>query len=88
MGRQVFDDKLLAVIADNSLGVLATLKKDGRPQLSNVSYYFDARSVAIQVSITEPRAKTRNLRRDPRASLLVSSDDGWSYAVEIGRAHV
>jgi nitroimidazol reductase NimA-like FMN-containing flavoprotein (pyridoxamine 5'-phosphate oxidase superfamily) len=67
MGRQVFDDKLLAVIADNSLGVLATLKRDGRPQLSNVSYYFDARSASIQVSITEPRAKTRNLRRDPRA---------------------
>jgi hypothetical protein len=86
MGRQVFDDKLLAVIADNSLGVLATLKRDGRPQLSNVSYYFDARSVSIQVSITEPRAKTRNLRRDPRASMLVSSDDGWSYAVAEGTA--
>jgi uncharacterized protein len=88
MGRQVFDDKLLAVIADNSLGVLATVKRDGRPQLSNVSYYFDARRVAVQVSVTEPRAKTRNLRRDPRASLLVSSDDGWSYAVAEGAAEL
>jgi uncharacterized protein len=88
MGRQVFDDKLLAVIADNSLGVLATVKRDGRPQLSNVSYYFDARHVAVQVSVTEPLAKTRNLRRDPRASLLVSSDDGWSYAVAEGAAEL
>jgi PPOX class probable F420-dependent enzyme len=88
MGRQVFDDKLLAVIADNSFGVLATVKRDGRPQLSNVSYYFDARKVAIQVSVTEPLAKTRNLRRDPRASLLVSSDDGWSYAVAEGVAEL
>ena len=88
MGRHVFDDKLLAVIADNSLGVLATLKRDGRPQLSNVSYYFDARNVAIQVSVTEPRAKTRNLRRDPRASLLVDADDGWSYAVAEGTAEL
>ncbi|MBV8860258.1 MAG: PPOX class F420-dependent oxidoreductase [Mycobacterium sp.] len=88
MGRQVFDDKLLAVIADNSLGVLATVKRDGRPQLSNVSYYFDARSSAIQVSVTEPRAKTRNLRRDPRASLLVGADDGWSYAVAEGYAEL
>jgi PPOX class probable F420-dependent enzyme len=88
MGRQVFDDKLLAVIADNSLGVLATIKRDGRPQLSNVSYYFDARNFAIQVSVTEPLAKTRNLRRDPRASLLVSSDDGWSYAVAEGAAQL
>jgi PPOX class probable F420-dependent enzyme len=86
MGRHVFDDKLLAVIADNSLGVLATIKRDGRPQLSNVSYHFDPRELVIRVSITEPRAKTRNLRRDPRASLLVSSDDGWSYAVAEGTA--
>jgi PPOX class probable F420-dependent enzyme len=86
MTRQVFDDKLLAVISANSLGVLATIKRDGRPQLSNVSYHFDPRAVAIAVSITEPRAKTRNLRRDPRASILVSSDDGWSYAVAEGDA--
>lgn len=88
MGRQVFDDKLLAVISGNSLGVLATIKRDGRPQLSNVRYYFDSRGLAIQVSITEPRAKTRNLRRDPRASMLVSSDDGWSYAVAEGTAEL
>ncbi len=86
MTRQVFDDKLLAVISNNSLGVLATIKQDGRPQLSNVSYHFDPRNLAIQASITEPRAKTRNLRRDPRASLHVTCDDGWSYAVAEGNA--
>lgn len=88
MTRHVLDDKLLAVIRGNSLAVLATIKRDGRPQLSNVSYYFDAQRLAIQVSITEPRAKTRNLRRDPRASILVSSDDGWSYAVAEGTAEL
>ena len=86
MTRRVFDDKLLALIADHSLGVLATIKRDGRPQLSNVTYHFDPRAQAIEVSITEPRAKTRNLRRDRRASLLVSSEDGWSYAVAEGDA--
>lgn len=86
MGRLVFDDKLLALISGNSLGVLATIKRDGRPQLSNVSYWFDARNTALQVSVTEPRAKTRNLRRDPRASVHVSADDGWSYAVAEGEA--
>ena len=86
MGRQAFDDKLLALISGNSLGVLATIKRDGRPQLSNVSYHFDPREVVLRVSITEPRAKTRNLRRDPRASILVDSDDGWSYAVAEGTA--
>ena len=84
MARHVFDDKLLAVISNNSLGVLATIKRDGRPQLSNVSYHFDPRQLTIQASITEPRAKTRNLRRDERASLHVTCDDGWSYAVAEG----
>ena len=88
MTRQVFDDKLLALIADNSLGVLATIKRDGRPQLSNVTYRFDPRAAAIEVSVTEPRAKTRNLRRDPRASILVSSEDGWDYAVAEGDAEL
>jgi uncharacterized protein len=86
MTRHVFDDKLLAVISGNTLGVLATIKRDGRPQLSNVTYHFEPRQLTIQVSITEPRAKTRNLRRDPRASLLVTADDGWSYAVAEGDA--
>jgi uncharacterized protein len=86
MTRQVFDDKLLAMISGNSLAVLATLKRDGRPQLSNVTYHFDPRAVEIQVSVTEPRAKTRNLRRDPRASIYVRSDDGWAYAVAEGDA--
>jgi PPOX class probable F420-dependent enzyme len=86
MTRHVLDDKLLAMISGNSLAVLATLKRDGRPQLSNVTYYFDPRAVAIQVSVTEPRAKTRNLRRDPRASIHVRSDDGWAYAVAEGDA--
>jgi PPOX class probable F420-dependent enzyme len=84
--RHVFDDKLLAVIAGNSLGILATIKRDGRPQLSNVTYHFDPRTLSFEVSVCEPLAKTRNLRRDPRASMLVSSEDGWSYAVAEGDA--
>jgi len=84
--RHVFDDKLLAVIAGNSLGILATIKRDGRPQLSNVTYHFDPRTLTFAVSVQETLAKTRNLRRDPRASILVSSEDGWSYAVAEGDA--
>ena len=61
-------------------GVLATNKRDGRPQLSNVTYVVgdDER---VRVSVTDSRAKTRNLRRDPRASLHVAQSDFWAYAV-------
>ena len=87
MGRHVFDDKLLAVIADNSLGVLATLKRDGRPQLSNIAYTPD-KGNSFLISITDDRAKTANLRRDPRASFHVTTSDFWSYVVADGHAEL
>ncbi|HKS45593.1 MAG TPA: PPOX class F420-dependent oxidoreductase [Amycolatopsis sp.] len=76
------------LIRTRPFGVLATIKRDGRPQLSNVSHYYDPDSGKILVSITDGRAKTRNLRRDPRASFQVSSEDGWSYAVAEGIAEL
>ena len=65
---------------DHRRGVLVTLKRDGRPQLSNVAYALGVDGVA-RMSITEDRAKTKNLRRDPRASLHVTRDDFYAYAV-------
>lgn len=68
-------------------GVLVTLKKDGRPQLSNISHDVDADGV-IRISVTQTRAKTRNARRDPRVSLYVTADDFWSYVVIEGSAEI
>ncbi len=42
----------------------------------------------IEISITDGRAKTANLRRDPRATLHVSSLDGWAYAVAEAEAEL
>ena len=61
-------------------GVLATLKRDGRPQLSNIVYLVDD-DHTILISVTADRAKARNLARDPRASLHVTAGDFWSYCV-------
>ena len=69
-------------------GVLVTLKADGRPQLSNVSHAYEPASRLIRVSITETRAKTKNLRRDPRASYHVTSPDFWQYVVAEGSAEL
>ncbi|MEO3771804.1 PPOX class F420-dependent oxidoreductase [Micromonospora sp. B9E7] len=79
---------LTDLIAGRSMGVLATIKRDGRPQLSTVVYSFDRDAGLIRVSVTEGRAKTANLRGDPRASFHVSSEDGWTYAVVEGRAEL
>ncbi|WP_063003992.1 PPOX class F420-dependent oxidoreductase [Nocardia salmonicida] len=77
---------LHALIADSRIGILATIKSDGRPQLSPVTPYYDRTAGIIYVSMTEGRAKTVNLRRDPRAALEVTSADGWSWATAEGTA--
>ncbi len=78
------DSALLDLIASHQAGVLSTIKSDGRPQLSNVNYHFypdEGSSGLVRISITADRAKYHNLRRDPRASLHVSTSDFWAYAV-------
>ena len=74
-------------LADRHWGVLVTIKSsDGRPQLSNVAYaLLDDR---VRVSVTDTRAKTANLRNDPRVSLHVTSDDFWTYVVAEGVAEL
>jgi PPOX class probable F420-dependent enzyme len=67
-------------------GTLVTLRRDGRPQLSVVDYTFDPATRVIRFSTTDDRAKTRNLRRDPRASFYILAADGWTYTVADGTA--
>ena len=66
-------------------GVLVTLKRDGRPQLSNIAYLVDDDDT-VRISITADRAKYANLRRDSRASLYVTQPDFSAYAVLDGDA--
>ncbi|KAB1144941.1 PPOX class F420-dependent oxidoreductase [Streptomyces luteolifulvus] len=79
-------DALLALLAESRGGVLVTLKRDGRPQLSNVSHHYYPDERIVRISVTDDRAKTRNLRRDPRASYHVTSSDRWAWTVAEGTA--
>ncbi len=63
--------------AERSLGVLITIRSDGRPQSSDIVYDLDGGTFVV--SVTTGRAKTANLRRDPRAVLHVSDGGSWSY---------
>ncbi len=82
------DSPLLKLLTDQHRGTLVTLKRDGRPQLSNIMYAFDPATRLLRVSVTDDRAKTRNARRDPRVSLYVTSADFWSYLVAEGTAEL
>jgi len=71
--------RAIQLASERKLGTLVTLKNDGRPQLSNVMYAI--RDGIVRISVTDGRAKTANLRRDPRGSLYVGQPDGWAYLV-------
>jgi PPOX class probable F420-dependent enzyme len=75
------DPGLIALTAARNIGALATIKRDGRPQLSTVNFTLDQATVTARISMMDGRAKVHNLRRDPRASIFVASPDGWTYAV-------
>ena len=79
-----FDPHTLLV--ESRLGVLATIKSDGRPQLSPVMPFYHLGAGVIYVSMSVGSAKTANLRRDPRATLEVTSPDGTAWATAEGTA--
>lgn len=80
-------DAFLELLGARGRATLATIKKNGRPQLSVISYAYDAAEQVIRVSITEDRAKTHNMRRDPRVSLMVQPET-YKYAVYEGDAEL
>lgn len=68
----------------HDLGILATGRRDGSPQQSMISYFFDG--TAALMSVTKDRAKYRNAARQPPVSLLVP--DGRRQVVLYGTAEV
>lgn len=80
--------RLLALFGDRGNCALATVGKGGRPHLTNISYAFDAGTATFRISLTDSRVKTRNLRRDPRASLYITAANRWPYTVADGDAEL
>jgi len=81
-------DEARAVIAEQHHVVLATLRRDGTPQMSPVLATVDDEG-RVMVSSRQSAFKVRNLRRDPRAWLCVLSDDFFGRWIQVGgRARV
>jgi PPOX class probable F420-dependent enzyme len=75
-------DEARDFIRQHHHAVLATTRRDGRPQMSLVACAIDDDDKVV-VSSRETAMKTHNLRRDPRASLCVFEDSffgGWVQA--------
>ena len=76
-------DKL---ITEHRLAIMATLRKDGSPQLTPINYaYKDGRFL---ISTTRDRAKYHNVRRSPSVSLCIIRPEGRPYVTVFGRARV
>ena len=69
--------RALEFTAGRHTALLTTLRADGRPQQSVVFYVPDGDRFLI--SVTETRAKTRNLRRDPRSALFIAGDGPFEW---------
>ena len=80
----MLDDNLRNFVAVNRLGVLTTFRRDGSAQMSIITCGPLQDGVAF--TTTENRAKLKNLRRNPRCSLLVAREDWSAYIVLQGRA--
>jgi PPOX class probable F420-dependent enzyme len=79
-------DRALAFAEGRRNGVLTTLRADGRPQQSVI--FFDSVGDRFTISVTDDRAKTRNLRHDPRAALFVPGDDVYTWVALDGHVEL
>ncbi|GAA4614128.1 pyridoxamine 5'-phosphate oxidase family protein [Saccharopolyspora hordei] len=70
------EDEVVEFIGQRRVVVLATVKPDGRPHL--VPMWFVHDGPVIEVWSYARAQKTRNLRRDPRATLLLEAGTGYS----------
>jgi len=75
-------DEARAVVRDQHHAVLATMRRDGTPQLSPVTVGVDDAGRII-VSTRQTAYKTRNLRRDPRAWVCVLPDGFYGRWIQI-----
>jgi PPOX class probable F420-dependent enzyme len=75
-------------IRRNHHAVLATNRRDGRPQLSPIACGLDVDGNVV-ISSRETAIKVKNLRRDPRASLCVMADEFFGAWIQVeGNAEI
>lgn len=74
------------ILREERLAILATLRRDGSPQLTPINYvYQDGR---LLISTTRDRAKYHNIRRHPQVSLCILRPQGRPYVTVFGRAQI
>ena len=81
-------DQRWDAVTGTNLRTLATIKRYGRPQLSDINYTIDPETHVIRISTRSSLAKAANMRRDPRVSLHVGAPGVAGYVVVEGTAEL
>jgi PPOX class probable F420-dependent enzyme len=75
-------------LLDGQIATLATVDRDGFPQLSVVWFLLDDEG-ELRISLNSSRAKTANLRERPECSvLLLDLENPYRYLEVRGRARI
>lgn len=86
--RRLTDEALSDLLAGQSFGTLATIKRSGHPHLTTMIYHWDPSARVARFFTTADRIKVTHIRANPRAALHVPGPDVWSFAVAEGAAEV
>jgi PPOX class probable F420-dependent enzyme len=79
-------DKINAFLNGKHNAILATIKKDGSPQLTPMIYRWDGEQ--FWISTTKDRAKYSNIMRDPRISLCIDDAATTTTVIATGKARI
>ena len=75
-------DRLSAFLAGPHRCVVATLRRDGSPHTA-ATWYTWVPGDTVLLNMDVSRVRLRHLRRDPRLSMTVFSDDDWYSHVSL-----
>jgi PPOX class probable F420-dependent enzyme len=74
-------DEFHPLLQSTAVAFVSTIGKHGEPQITPQWFLWDGQRVRI--SIVEGRQKLRNLRRDPRISVLITDPAKPTFYVEL-----
>jgi PPOX class probable F420-dependent enzyme len=78
-------EKARAFLREKRFAVLATLAKDGSPQLTTMWYILEDDDT-ILMNTRAGRVKDRHMRRDPRIAICVA--EGYHYVTLSGKVEI
>lgn len=81
-----FSDEVRQFLDVPRVGTLATIGADGRPLLTPLWYARDGDALWMVMAPDSPKA--RNIRRDPRVTLVVLDEQGYRYVTVEGTARL